>query len=88
MGPIHQGPFTGVQTLGSGSMALKEAWTQMEKHINSPGGKPWARVKGPMGAVYMHLKEIGWHVAVNEQDQLVGLKDQEGSLWKFNTAIS
>ena len=67
---------------------LKQAWDTMVDQLEDPKGKPWARVKGPMGAVYMHLKEIGWHAACDEQHQLVGLKDQEGSLWKFNRAIS
>ena len=36
----------------------------------------------------MHLKEIRWRAAFDEHDQLHGIHDQEGSLWKFNTAVS
>ena len=67
--------------------ALKEAWDKMEAHIMSPGGKPWARVKGPMAATFMHLREMGWtaHFTGSEHD---GFMDQNGTLWKFNHEIS
>ena len=64
--------------------ALQEAWTKIEDDINSPGGKPWARVKGPMAATYLHLKEMGW-TAHFEGESHVGFKDQEGTLWKLTT---
>ena len=54
--------------------ALCEAWTKMEKHVDAPGGKPWARVKGPMAATYLHLKEIGWK-AHFEEEAHVGFED-------------
>ena len=62
--------------------ALREAWTKMEAHIMSPGVKPWARVKGPIAATFLHLKEMGWS-AHFEGDSHVGFLDQEGALWKF-----
>ena len=39
--------------------ALAEAWVKMEDHIEAPGGKAWAKVRGPMGATHMHLEEMG-----------------------------
>ena len=67
--------------------ALEEAWNQMEQHVLQPGGKAWARVKGPMAATFMHLREIGWtaHFGDSGHD---GFKDREGILWKFNHEIS
>ena len=59
--------------------ALKEAWTKMEAHVLSPGGNPWARVKGPMAATFLHLKEMGWSAHFQGDDH-VGFMDQEGAL--------
>ena len=41
-----------------------------------------------MGAVYMHLTEIGWSASFDEQAQLIGLKDHEGALRRFHNEVS
>ena len=38
---------------------LKQAWDKMMDQLEDQEGKAWSRVKGPMEAAYMHLKEIG-----------------------------
>ena len=53
----------------------------------APGGKPWARVKGPMAATFMHLQEMGWQAHFGEHGH-DGFMDEEGVLWKFNHEIS
>ena len=67
--------------------ALQEAWQKMEQHVFTLGGKAWARVKGPMAATFMHLREMGWTAHFGDQGH-DGFMDKEGVLWKFNHEIS
>ena len=62
----------------------------MEQHIDAPGGKPWARVKGTMAATYLHLKEMGWQANFEGKDEVehVGFLDRDGHKWNFNHEIS
>ena len=70
--------------------ALTEAWANMEDNLEAPGGKPWSRVKGLMGATYMHLRDMGWSAQFEffPEFQMVGLADRKGNKWEFNNAIS
>ena len=47
------------------------AWTAMEEHIQ--GGNQWAKVVGPMRATYMHLKEMGWQIEMDDTGHISGL---------------
>ena len=70
--------------------ALTEAWANMKDNLEAAGAKPWARVKGPMGATYLHLKEMGCSAQREPlpSPHMVGLAESEGNNWKFNNAIS
>ena len=52
------------------------------------GGNQWAKVSGPMSAAYMHLKEMGWMVETNDADQICGLIDENGEIWRPNDAVT
>ena len=45
--------------------------------------------QGPDGG-HLHLKEIGWQADFQEgeEEELIGLIDQEGNQWRFNHEIS
>ena len=58
----------------------------MEEHID--GGNQWAKVTGPMNAAYTHLSEMGWMVETNEANQICGLIDENGDIWRPNDAVT
>eukprot|EP00973_Karenia_brevis_P046002 6372081-Karenia_brevis.AAC.1 len=41
---------------------------------------PWARVKGPMGAIHMHLMDMGWQARWHQGK--LRLKDHHGDVWQ------
>ena len=40
-----------------------------------------------MSATYMHLKDMGWLVETNEADQISGLIDANGEIWRPDDAV-
>ena len=61
----------------------------MEDNIEG-GARPWSRVKGPMGAMYMNLSDIGWSAQFEPlpTPHMLGFADSEGNEYRFNSAIS
>ena len=68
-------------------LTLARSWSAMEQHIQ--GGNMWAKVTGPMSAMYMHLEEIVWKAESRYiEGHLTGLSHEKGSIWRPNDAAT
>ena len=66
---------------------LQRAWTAMEQQLTN-ASNPWQKVKGPMGAAYMHLKEMGWTISFDNPQDKILYTDTKGDSHEIMDGVS
>eukprot|EP00973_Karenia_brevis_P084735 11757770-Karenia_brevis.AAC.1 len=60
MGPVNT-IIHMIQIINSWDADVGKQWITSQSDLDH-AANPWAKVKGPMGATQIHLKEMGWKV--------------------------